>query len=167
MASQSETLALIQSLLKIKNIATTVPTNEFGQMTTATTNTTSTTLVALSPSTASSLSNLQLLQHATNLANPPAPYPTDFILTLPESRNSSFPNSVNTPCTTTTHTTISSPEFLPFQEQTVPASGQVPMHQHYLSSKINKILVTVIFQLIIQLHHSVITHMTHLNWRKN
>ena len=106
-------------------------------MTTATTNTTLTTLVASSPPTASSFSNLQLLQHATNLANPLAPYPTDLISTLPESSNSLFPNSVYTLCTTTTHTTISSPEFPPFQQQTVPGSGQVPVHQHYLSSQIN------------------------------
>ena len=68
LGSQPETLALIQSLLDIQNIATAVPTNGFCQMTTATTNNTTSTTVASSPPTitsasGSSFSNLQLLQH--------------------------------------------------------------------------------------------------------
>ena len=58
-----------------------------------------------------------------------------FIATLQESNNSLFPNSVYTTSTTRTHTT--SPLEFSFQQKTLPGSGQVPVHQHYLSSQLN------------------------------
>ena len=58
-----------------------------------------------------------------------------FIATLQESNNSLFPNLVYTTSTTRTHTT--SPLEFSFQQKTLPGSGQVPVHQHYLSSQLN------------------------------
>ena len=87
-------------------------------MTIAITSTTLTTVESPPPITSGSFSNLQLVQQAPNLANPPAPYSSTFIPTLPKRY------------TTTTQTT-SSPEFS-FQQQTLPGSWQLPRHQHYL-----------------------------------
>ena len=108
-------------------------------MTTATTNNTTSTTVASSPPTitsasGSSFSNLQLLQQATNLENPPVLYSSAFISTLQESNNSLFPNSVYT---TSTHAHATSSLEFSFRQQTLPGSGQVPVHRNYLSSQVN------------------------------